>query len=170
MVDKPSRIGRIQRILVGRRPARTLVRATLLALVCLGFFRYVLRPAWTDGESMAPTVKGGQLHFIDLLSYHLRSPSRGDIVAISTAGDSVLYLKRVLGLPGETVAFHTGVLYIDGKQQDEPYLVYGSDWQMKGVVLAEGEYFVAGDNRSMPRELHKHGTAKRSSLRGKLLW
>ena len=77
--------------------------------------------------------------------------------------------KRVVGLPGETVAFSNGKLYINGEMMEEPYLKFRSSWTTPEVKLKLNEYFVVGDNRSMPPDAHEHGVAERKRILGKVL-
>lgn len=160
------------RVLVGRRPRRTLVRAVVLAVVCIIVFRFMLRPAWTDGVSMEPTVHDGRLYFINLLAYRTGEPQRFDVVAVSQRGDNgkkFMYLKRILGRPGERIEFRGGTLIVDGVPREEPYVEFGGDWVMDETELADDEYFVAGDNRNQPMRFHMVGTTKRRYIVGKLL-
>ena len=81
-----------------------------------------------------------------------------------------MYLKRVVGLPHETVAFQDATLLVDGHPQDEPYLVYRGQWTMPPERLGTDEYFVTGDNRSMDRRDHTHGVVRKNQIAGRLLW
>jgi signal peptidase I len=158
------------RLLVGRRPRRTLLRALVLAVCCAVFFGLVVRPARIAGSSMEPTVSERSFRLIYLLAYRTAPPQRGEIVAINGIGSSLMYLKRVVGLPGETVAFREGTLLINGKPQAEPYLVFRGQWDMDPETLGRNEYFVTGDNRDMPRRDHTHGVVRRGQIAGRLLW
>jgi len=66
----------------------------------------------------------------------------------------MMYMKRIVGLPGETVSFHDGVLYIDGQPVAEPYVKSACHWEMDPIHLGSNWYYVVGDNRSMSREDH----------------
>jgi signal peptidase I len=157
------------RLIVGRSLKRTLLRATIIGVCCVVVFKFALRPAWTDGKSMEPTIKDHRLHFINLLSYRWGEPRRHDIVAIGGTGRDFMFLKRVLALPGETVGFWDGQLYVDGRRIEEPYVKRGGHWNMRPFTLGEDEYYVAGDNRSMAMMLHVNGAAHRRFLEGKLV-
>lgn len=80
-----------------------------------------------------------------------------------------MLLKRVVGLPGETVAFADGRVLIDGQPLDEPYEKEKCDWNMPAEKLSANEYFVVGDNRTMPMNLHLFGRTTRERIVGKLL-
>ena len=81
-----------------------------------------------------------------------------------------MLLKRVVGLPGESVSFVRGHVCINGEEQEEPYLKFPTDWQMPARTLGPDEFYVVGDNRSMPREEHTQGAAKRRQIVGRVLW
>ena len=83
---------------------------------------------------------------------------------------SVFLLKRVVGLPGETIGFENGQLIVDGIAQEEPYLVFESNWDREAVSCAENEFFIVGDNRSMPITQHLFGRTQQSRIVGKVLF
>jgi signal peptidase I len=146
-------------VLVGRNPRRTFVRIVVLVAVVFLGRRYVLLPVRVAGISMMPTHRDGQIKLINRLAYKLGKPQRGDIVAIRFAGEHLMLMKRVIGLPGETVAFQGGVLMINGKPWQEAYVKLSCDWEIAPVMVGPGEYYVAGDNRSMPPRDHTKGKA-----------
>jgi signal peptidase I len=137
---------------------RVLFSAFLIAFVCYGFFTWVLWPVQVLGDSMLPNYHSGERHFINKLAYRVATPQRGDVVALYAPNGDV-YLKRVLGLPGETVTFTNGGLAIDGQELKEPYvdtkIVPREDEEGK---LGPNDYSVIGDNRAtsvrgkVPRE------------------
>ncbi len=90
------------------------------------------------------------------------------MVIIRRAGGRAFYLKRILALPTETIAFDNGELLVNGKRVEEPYRSKSSDWTMHPIQLGPDEYFVAGDNRSMPMADHAAGVVHRRSLAGAL--
>jgi signal peptidase I len=86
------------------------------------------------------------------------------------AGPSVVYVKRVVALPGERVEIVAGVVAIDGKPLVEPFVLLRSSWNMPPITLGHDEYFVAGDNRAMAMHDHEFGRAKRERIIAKLLF
>jgi signal peptidase I len=156
-------------VIIGRRPKRTLVRIAVLVSVCFVLCKFVLAPIVIQGPSMLPTCRNGQVHAINRLAYRFHEPQRGDIVAIKLAGEHTMYLKRIVGLPGETVAFQGGRLLINGQTVEEPYVRYPWDWEMPPEAVGPDEFYVVGDNRSMARDYHLQGRAKRERILGKLL-
>mgnify|MGYP001055848125 CR=1 FL=1 len=157
-------------LIVGRRPKRTLLRAAVLAVVLVVVFRYILLPVRVQGISMWPTYRDRQWGLVNRLAYAWSEPRRGDVVCVRfTAGERVMLLKRVVALPGETVGFRNGRLYVNGQPVDEPYVRTPCDWEEPERRLNANEYYVVGDNRSMPQEDHLHGITERWRIVGKLL-
>lgn len=156
-------------IAIGRRPRATLVRIAVLVVVCVVTFKYCLLPIRVNGISMLPTFHTGQVNFINCLAYLFHEPRRGDIVSVRFAGTHVMLMKRVIGLPGETVEFHAGQAYINGQPLDESYVKFPCDWEHGPIQCSPTQYYVVGDNRSMPFELHEQGRAARERIVGKLL-
>jgi len=159
----------IQRVIIGRRPKVTLVRAAILAVTCILVSQFLLLPIRVEGASMLPTYKESGVNFINRLAYAWSDPKRGDVVAIRLAGPHIMFLKRIIGLPGETVGFHDGHAVIDGVILDEPYVKRPCDWERAPVKLGADEYFFVGDNRSMPQMDHTFGRAHRERIVGKIL-
>ena len=78
-------------------------------------------------------------------------------------------MKRIVGLPGEAVAFHKGRLFINGKPLDESYVKLPCEWEHEPEQVGSDQYYVVGDNREMPWEDHTHGRASRNRIMGKIL-
>jgi signal peptidase I len=160
---------------IGRRPKRTLARLAVLVVASTVIFKFVLLPIRVVGYSMEPTFHNRAVNFINRLAYVRGLPRRGDVVGIrfsTSPGDTfhLLLLKRVVGLPGETISFSGGHVCVNGERQDEPYLKLPSDWNVPGKTLGPEEYYFVGDNRSMPPDQHEHGIAERARIVGRVLW
>jgi signal peptidase I len=153
----------------GRNPKMTLVRIVIWAVACVIVFKVALLRVEVDGISMLPTYKNHSKNWINRLAYFRHEPQRGDVVGIRLAGIHAMLLKRIIGLPGETVAFADGRVLINGKILDEPYEKLPCDWNIAPVKLAADEYYVVGDNRSMPEQDHTKGVCKRERILGKIL-
>jgi signal peptidase I len=156
-------------VLVGRNLTFTLSRITVLIVTCFVVFKFILLPIRLEEISMLPTHKEGSVNFMNRLAYLRHEPQRGDVVGIRLAGYHLMYMKRIIGLPGETVAFANGRILIDGEVLDEPYEKFNCDWNLPPVKLGPNEYYVIGDNRTMPPQYHVHGVATRDRIVGKLL-
>ncbi|MGA2176134.1 MAG: signal peptidase I [Verrucomicrobiota bacterium] len=160
---------------IGRNPKATLLRAAVLAAVCVVVFKWVLLPVRVDGISMAPTYADHSFNFVNRLSYLWHEPRRGDVVAIRLtpphgwSAPHIMFLKRVIGLPGEAISFVDGRARVNGQPLDEPYEKGPCDWNAAPVTLGPEEYFMVGDNRSMPQKEHTFGKAERGRIVGKAL-
>lgn len=154
---------------IGRSPKFTIIRILVYVVLAWGVFGYVLRPMRVAGISMEPTYKLNQVNFINRWSYRSSEPQRGDVVAVRMAGESVLYLKRIVGMPGEKVVFYRGQVFINGEELPEPYVKNRAPWNEPELVLGPDEYFLVGDNRGMAARDHDHGAVRRSKIVGKVL-
>jgi signal peptidase I len=157
-------------ILFGSNPRRTARRAAALVVTAAIGFGFVLRPVRLIGISMEPTYRDGQFNFANRLAFAWREPARGDVVAIRMAGPSVLYVKRIVGLPGEIVRIDNGVVTINGDPLTEPAVTRNAAWNLSPVTLGADEYFVVGDNRGMSIDSHDLGRAARDRIIGKLVF
>ncbi len=126
-----------------------------IALVC--FLAFVLvwyygQETSAIGDSMNPQLQNGDVVLVNRLVYETRKPKRGEVIAFWPQGNrnSHCYIKRVIGLPGETVSYKEGKIYVDGELLEEKYTV--TEMENLGlleepIVLKQGEYFVLGDDR-----------------------
>ena len=153
----------------------TLAFAALLALLINSFVFFFAR---VEGSSMLGTLKDGEVLFVWRAGYVFGQPQRGDIVIChypKTKDGGYLdqkntcYVKRVIGLPGDTVSIRQGTVYINGEALKESYLeTERTDSQsMEAVVLGEGEYFLMGDNRSDSTDSRRMGAVERGKILGK---
>lgn len=105
-----------------------------------------------SGESMETTLSDGDHLIVDKITYRFRDPKRYDIVVFPYRyEENTYYIKRIIGLPGETVQIVDGYVYINGVQLDEHYgnaLIMDPGQAAQPITLGEDEYFVLGDNRN----------------------
>jgi signal peptidase I len=150
---------------------RDVVLTFLIAALVYGAIDLSIGRYRVEGQSMLPSLQAGDFVAVDRLAYRLSEPARGEVVVVRQAdperGERDL-IKRVIGLPGETVTLDAGLLRINGRLHPEPYLqapsTYSGTW-----VLGPGEYFVLGDNRDVSRDSHVWGPVTRAALRGQAL-
>ncbi len=134
---------------------------------------FVAQPFIVSGHSMDPTFADGQYLIVDELSYHLGDPTRGDVVIFRPPLEkSKYYIKRIIGLPGETVSVNGSKITItktDGttKELIEPYLKNESNDAYKSWTLASDEYFMMGDNRPFSSDSRAWGPVTRDLLVGR---
>ena len=120
-----------------------------VAVVVL-IFTFLLRPVGVDGDSMRPTLEDGDRLLVTHLFY---TPRRGDIVVVNSTGLGKLIVKRVIGLPGDTVDidFERHEVYVNGEEQNEPYIdepTQDPEDVAFPVTVSENALFVMGDNRN----------------------
>lgn len=105
-----------------------------------------------SGHSMEATLHDGDNLIVDKLSYHFREPKRFEIIVFPYRHkENTYYIKRIIGLPGETVQVKDGYVYINGEKLDENYgleVMEDAGIAAEPIELGEDEYFVLGDNRN----------------------
>jgi signal peptidase I len=161
----------LRTIVIGRSPRRTATRIVILVVTVVVSWKFVIRPLRVEGPSMLPTARERDIKFLYRLAYLRHEPRRGDVVAIRFTGESILLMKRIVGLPGEKVEFVEGKLYINGQPKNEPYMTRPYTWNFvpEHSELGPDEYYVVGDNRTMPEEYHTKGIARRAKIVGRVL-
>lgn len=179
--------------LIGRRPRLTLLRIIVMSVVAYVLFGFILLPVRVKGLSMLPTYRTGSVNLVNRLAYLRHEPQRGDVVTIRLSGreysgaelrhdlahfqvnfgqlfrPGVMYMKRIVGLPGETIAFSGGRLLVDGKPLVEPYCQFPCKWERPPQKLGPDQYFVVGDNRGMRMEDHIFKAPERALIVGKVM-
>lgn len=147
----------------------------LLFVVVFSFIiiTYVGQRTRVDGQSMETTLHNNDNLIVDKISYRFRDPKRFEIIVFPYQyRENTYYIKRIIGLPGETVQVIDGCVYIDGQQLDEHY---GNEpMESPGIaedpiLLGEDEYFVLGDNRNHSSDSRDAsvGVLKRENLLGR---
>jgi len=150
----------------------------LIALFIVLPVRYFLiQPFVVKGQSMEPTFYNSDYLIIDELSYHLRSPKRGEVIVFrAPVAKNTYYIKRIIGLPNETVEIKDGeILVFDPKIKKEVNIkedYIASSVQTSGnvkITLKPDEYFVLGDNRRLSYDSRNWGPVTRSEVVGRVL-
>lgn len=148
--------------------------ALLIVVVVIPIRMFVVSPFVVDGESMHPTFENLNYLIVDEVVYYFESPKRGDVIVFRYPGDpSIFYIKRIIGLPGETVSIQNGVVGIqesDGKSftLSEPYVVNEDATYSKSVTLGADQYFVMGDNRPNSSDSRVWGALPRKNIIGRV--
>lgn len=134
-----------------------ILETLILAVVLYFGINAVSARVRVDGFSMRPTLQDGEYILVNKLAYKTGEPQRGDIVVfVFPVNPQEDLIKRVIGLPGETVSIYNGIVSVDGAPLTEPYIAspptYDGDW-----IVPEGQLFVLGDNRNDSRDSHSWG-------------
>lgn len=150
---------------------QTVLLAIAIFMIC---YLFLTQPHKVDGRSMEPNFYDGEYLLSDKLSYKLHEPKRGDVIVFNAPVDRARdYIKRIIGLPGETLSLNAGIVYINNSPLQEIYLSKGPS--IPGNVLGEGvqyhigqdEYIVMGDNRNHSSDSRSWGPIKKKDIVGK---
>lgn len=151
-------------------------KIVIIALVIVFPIRYfIFQPFFVRGESMEPNFQNGDYLIVDEISYRLRDPQRGEVIVFKyPLNPSQRYIKRIVGLPGETVEIAAGDVNVynqNGVPQliDEDYLP--ESLQTAGEInlqLSDSEYFVMGDNRPFSSDSRRWGVLPKNNIIGKV--
>ena len=141
----------------------------VIILIVLLIKRFVFTPIRVSGDSMKPNLLDGEVMFLNEIGYHLNGVKRFDIVVVEKNDDKLI--KRVVGLPGETIKYVDNKLYINGEVVEEPFEHKDTpDFSLEALNLKripKGYYFVIGDNRTNSLDSRQIGLIKKSEIRGK---
>lgn len=154
-----------------------ILKTVIIALAIVIPIRYFLfQPFFVKGQSMEPNFENGDYLIIDEISYRFKEPQRGDVIVFKYPIDpSQRYIKRIIGLPGETIEITNGQIIIYGKDSqakildESDYLPnnYQTTGEMK-ITLGQDEYFVLGDNRLASYDSRRWGPLKKQNIIGKV--
>ncbi len=150
----------------------------VFAAVVLGFgvTQFCVQTVYMTGPSMQDKLRDGDEMLLNKMAYRIGKVHRYDIIAIRKIGSDDYYdIKRVIGLPGDTVSVVGGRLVINGKQVDEkyPFAVINSPGLLsEDIVLEDGEYFCLGDNTSNSEDSRfiNYGNVQKSEIKGKVFY
>ncbi|MFW5632909.1 MAG: signal peptidase I [Acetivibrio ethanolgignens] len=131
---------------------------------------YLLQAEKIQGTSMEPLLTDGEMVFVSDIPFWFSKPKRFDVIAFKK--ENTLYVKRIVGLPGEKIAVKNGNIYIDGQVVPENFGKETISEDMEEMVLRKEEYFVLGDNRnfSIDSRSREIGAVKKEQIRGKVLF
>jgi signal peptidase I len=163
--QQPSSFGRELRVW-----GRDVAVAMTLALVIIVF---LYQPVKVEGTSMAPLLSDQERIFINKFVYRFEPIHRGDVVVFWYPLDtSKSFIKRVIGLPGDTIDIRAGELYVDGKHIVEPYVPpsYFDDSSYGPYQVPPDEYFVMGDHRDSSNDSRIFGAVQRKFIYGKAVF
>ena len=175
------------------RLAREITEAVLIALVVLVVLQTTVRNFKVEGSSMVPTLEGGQYLVVDQASFFkfdkermsralpfwevleaepefaFDPPTRGEVIVFNYPLDPRKdFVKRVVGLPGETVEVQGGIVLVDGMALPEPYLQRKDSSDAPPLILGEKEYYVIGDNRRNSNDSRSWGAVPEDNIVGRV--
>jgi signal peptidase I len=173
-----------------RKTRRTVIEWAILLgsalVIALLIKTFLFQAFYIPSESMKPTLNVGDRVLVNKVSYRAHDVNRGDIVVFETPpraedanGTIKDLVKRVIGLPGETIEAHEGVVFVNGRQLEEPYLqngvrtcalnsAPGSCIDIEATTIPSGDVFVMGDNRSASKDSRAFGPIKESLIVGRV--
>jgi signal peptidase I len=149
---------------------KTVIYAVILAM---GIRTFVAEARYIPSSSMEPTLLVNDRLIIEKITYHLRDPERGDVVVFSPTETlkqqnfKDAFIKRVIGLPGETIEVKNGEVYVNGKVIAEKYIAQRPDYDFGPVKVPEHQYLVLGDNRNNSYDSHYWGFVPKENIIGK---
>lgn len=162
--EKPTTIGSV--ILNFFEFIKTVIVIVILAAIIRLF---VIQPFIVDGQSMEPNFQNNDYLITEKISFHLQQINHGEVIILRPPDNpSVNYLKRVIGIPGDTVDIKDGDVYVNGQKLTEPYIdgqktLTTNNEEMK-TALRESEYFVMGDNRNHSRDSRELGPIPKQNI------
>jgi signal peptidase I len=146
----------------------------IFIVLCLGLFVFIgvhltLEQVIVYQSSMQPTLKEGQHLFISRAALFFHSPERGDIVIFDCPQyvSSIPLVKRVIGMPGDTIEIKSGSVYVNGVALEEPYIKESPGYTVDALTVPEDNYFVLGDNRNVSNDSHCGWTVPEANIIGK---
>jgi len=173
-VAAPAPSGSAPRRAVGHRPPTIVVVLVLAAVLVslLGVVRtYVAGPVRISSESMEPTLFAGEVVLVDRREVEPADLARGDLVTFRNPQSGEEMLKRVVALPGDSVATIDAVLHVNDRPVEEPYVDF-SDWEgvfNARVVVPQGHVYVLGDNRGASVDSRDFGPVPAENIDGRVL-
>jgi signal peptidase I len=144
-------------------------------LIVIPFRMFIAQPFIVSGASMVPTFHNSEYLIVDELSYYLRSPARGEVIIFKyPKNPKVYYIKRIVGLPGETVTIRNNQVFVQSPGSTEEAVTWTNvDNETKPienaepVTLGSNEYFVMGDNRTESSDSRYWGALPRNLITGR---
>jgi signal peptidase I len=157
----------VVRLLRWRSVANLVLQLAVLALLLAAFF---VRFPQVSGLSMEPHIRSGEYVLINTFAYRIGAPHRGEIAAFHHDGGArEVFIKRVVGLPGEHIRIDRGRVYVDGRALDEPYVRNGDDRSFPEVIVPPASVYVLGDNRANSEDSRVFGPVSDDRLIGRAI-
>jgi signal peptidase I len=143
----------------------------LIAVAVFAVLRLTVQSYTVVMSSMEPNFQEGECIMVNKMSYRSSGPQRGDVIVFNPPPPNEQspypFIKRVIGLPGDTVEIEDGEVSINGTPLVEEYIMASPEYTMPAIVVPENEYFVLGDNRNNSNDSHEGWTVPRDDIIGK---
>jgi signal peptidase I len=153
-----------------RQEIKEWVIVVLTAIISVLIIRtFILDSRIIPSPSMVPSIQPGDRMFVEKITHRFKGLERGDVIVFAPpkeSGEKDDFIKRLIGLPGDTVEVKDGKLYVNDEPQDEPYLAEPMRYTYNKVKVPEGKIFVMGDNRNDSLDSHVWGFADIKSVKG----
>ena len=140
---------------------KDLIPYVVILVVVVLIRTFIVTPVRVNGTSMVPTLDGGEIMILNKLG-HI---DRYDIVVLDIEEEQEELIKRIIGLPGETVEIKNNEVYINDELLGEEY-GYGVTYNIDKITLKDDEYFVLGDNRIVSKDSRVFGAVKKENIKG----
>ena len=138
-----------------------------MGVILLFVVKFIGAPTVVIGDSMVPTLRSWDVCWMQRVRPY--APARGDIIMFRTADDPPLrFIKRVIALPGETIAIQAGQVLINNQPLPEPYTTINPTWSLAVTNVPAGKVYVIGDNRSVPMDVAVQGLVAMRLVQAKL--
>ena len=143
------------------------IRDIGLAMLIVLAITTFIKPTIVHGTSMTPTLQDGDYLLVSKQAYTFENPERGEIIIFPVGEDNKLYIKRVIGLPGDVITIKNGDVYVNGEANDQNYTLDGfTSGNIDEMIVPDGELFVLGDNRLNSIDSREIGTQKIDDVKG----
>ena len=144
---------------------------TFALIFALLIRHFIIMVSVVPTSSMVPTLKVNDRLFVNRFIYRFKDPERGDIVVFKSVVDDKKYVKRLIGLPGETVELRRGIVYINGKELAFPGVNIQYDYDFQDPLpIPPGHYYMLGDNRAFSADSRVWGFVPRANVEGQALF
>jgi signal peptidase I len=167
--DNPAVIASVTEAAAPQRShlLREIVETVLLTVVIFLLVNAATGRFRIEGASMEPNLHDGEYVLIDKISYRLRPPERGDVIVFQRQGNERDYIKRIIGLPGDTVQIAAGQVLVNGTPLAEPYLGQAMHSDMPLRQIEADRFFVMGDNRNNSSDSRSFGSVSAQDIIGR---
>ena len=152
------------------RLIREIIETITFTLLILFIMRFAVQSFRTDGQSMEPNFQTDEYVLVNKVAYLIQQPQRGDVIIFHYPLDIHKdFIKRLIGLPGDTIQVTNTDVSINGQRLQEPYIRVPFNFEVKSWKLGPNQFFVMGDNRDNSLDSRSWGPLDRSYIIGKVI-